>query len=139
MRECVWTDNPLPLPDNLYHQEFDIIPQGGLEGDRNVGLGNEVDAGKMQKAWDHGSAPGNGGFKFEVEYFGRPGYSTWFYGDECAPAKLSGYIGEENLKQKINQKYHMAIWVQKTRIRLYQDQNKIIDLPRAFPAGCVES
>ncbi len=137
MRECVWTDNLLPLPDN-YTIEFDIIPQGGLEGDRMSGWEMRLMQAKNAKAWDHGSAPGNGGFKFEVEYFGRPGYSTWFYGDECAPAKLSGYIGEENLKQKINQKYHMAIWVQKTRIRLYQDQNKIIDLPRAFPAGCVK-
>lgn len=137
MHECVWTDELLNLPDN-YTIEFDIVPLGGLEGDRMSGWQMRLMQARNAKAWDGGSAPGNGGFKFQVEYFGRPGYSTWFYGDACTPAKLSGFVGEESLKEKINQKYHIAIWVQKTRIRLYQDQNKIIDLPRAFPAGCVK-
>jgi flagellar motor protein MotB len=51
---------------------------------------------------------------------------------------LSGYVQQENFKEKINQLYHIAIWVQKTRIRVYQNQDKIIDLPRALPAGCVK-
>jgi outer membrane protein OmpA-like peptidoglycan-associated protein len=38
----------------------------------------------------------------------------------------------------MNQKYHVAIWVQKTRIRLYQDQNKLFDLPKAFPTDCLK-
>ncbi len=93
---------------------------------------------KNAKAWDGGSAPGSGGFQFKVEYFGRPSYNTWFYGEECSAANLSGFVEGEEKKQKMNQKYHIAIWVQKTRIRLYQDQNKIIDLPKAFPTGCVK-
>ena len=52
-------------------------------GRQNVGLGNK--GWCRQKCKSVGSwflvSPGNGGFKFEVEYFGRPGYSTWFYGD----------------------------------------------------------
>ncbi|MBR9997895.1 MAG: OmpA family protein [Cyclobacteriaceae bacterium] len=32
----------------------------------------------------------------------------------------------------MNQKYRISVWVQKARIRLYQDENKLIDLPRAF-------
>jgi len=136
MDECVWTDDLLKLPEN-YTIEFDIIPIGGLEGEGMSGWHMRLMQAKNAKAWDSGSAPGNGGFQFQVEYFGRPGYSTWFYGDACAPSKLSGYIDGDDKKQKINQKYHIAIWVQKTRIRLYQDQNKIVDLPRAFPAGCV--
>ena len=137
MHECLWTDELLKLPDH-YTIEFDIVPLGGLEGERMSGWQLRLMQAKNAKAWDAGSAPGNGGFKFQVEYFGRPGYSTWFYGDACAPAKLSGYASDDNLKEKINQKYHIAIWVQKSRIRLYQDQHKIIDLPKAFPAGCVK-
>ena len=30
------------------------------------------------------------------------------------------------------------MWIQKSRIRVYQGQDKIVDLPRAFPAGCVQ-
>ncbi|MCF1713686.1 OmpA family protein [Flavihumibacter sp. RY-1] len=137
MRECIWTDELLKLPDN-YTIEFDIVPLGGLEGPGMSGWQMRLMQAKNAKAWDGGSAPGNGGFKFEVAYYGRPGYSTWFYGDECAAAKLSGYVGDEILKEKINQKYHISIWVQKSRIRIYQDQNKIIDLPKAFPTGCVK-
>ena len=39
--------------------------------------------------------PGKGGFQFQIEYFGRPSYSTWLYGDACAAAKLSGYVEGE--------------------------------------------
>ncbi|MCU0458553.1 MAG: OmpA family protein [Bacteroidales bacterium] len=137
MDQCVWTDDLLKLPEN-YTIEFDIIPIGGLEGDGMSGWHMRLMQAKNAKAWDSGSAPGNGGFQFQVEYFGRPGYSTWFYGEACAPSKLSGYIDGDDKKQKMNQKYHIAIWVQKTRIRLYQDQNKIVDLPKGFPAGCVK-
>lgn len=137
MDQCVWTDELLKLPEN-YTIEYDVIPIGGLEGDGMSGWHMRLMQAKNAKAWDGGSAPGNGGFQFQVEYFGRPGYSTWLYGDQCAASKLSGYVDGEDKKQKMNQRYHIAIWVQKTRIRLYQDQNKIVDLPRAFPAGCVK-
>ena len=137
MNQCVWIDALLTLPDN-YTIEFDVIPIGGLEGEGMSGWHLRLMQAKNAKAWDGGSAPGQGGFQFQVEYFGRPGYNTWFLGEECGPAKLSGYVEGENLKEKMNQKYHIAIWVQKSRIRLYQDQNKIIDLPKAFPAGCVK-
>jgi len=137
MDECVWTDGLLKLPEN-YTIEYDVIPIGGLEGERMSGWHMRLMQARNVNAFDHGSAPGQGGFHFQVEYFGRPGYSTWLYGDECAAAKLSGFVEGEDKKQQMNQKYHIAIWVQKTRVRLYQDQNKIIDLPRAFPAGCVK-
>jgi len=137
MNGCVWTDELLALPDN-YTIEFDVIPIGGLEGEGMSGWHMRLMQAKNAKAWDGGSAPGQGGFHFQVEYFGRPGYSTWFQGEQCGPAKLSGYVEGDQLKQKMNQKYHIAIWVQKSRIRLYQNQNKIIDLPKAFPTGCVK-
>ncbi len=137
MDECVWTDELLALPDN-YTIEFDVIPIGGLEGEGMSGYRFRLMQAKNVKAWDSGSAPGNGGFHFVVEYFGRPSYNTWLQGEECGKQNLTGYVEREEFKQKMNQKYHIAIWVQKTRVRLYQNENKIIDLPRAFPAGCVK-
>ena len=137
MDECVWTDALLTFPDN-YTIEFDVIPMGGLEGEGMSGWHMRLMQAKNVKSWDGGSAPGNGGFHFQVEYFGRPSYNTWLYGAECEQLKLSGYVEGEQYKEKINQKYHIAIWVQKSRVRLYQDQNKIVDLPKAFPTGCVK-
>lgn len=135
MDQCVWTDPVLDLPDN-YTIEFDVVP---IPGENNTMRGWQMRLyqAKNLKAWDGGSAPGNGGFKFTIEYSGRPGYSTWLYGD-CSQQNLSGFKEGVEFKQKVNQKYHVAIWVQKTRLRIYQNQDKIFDLPRAFPTGCVK-
>jgi OOP family OmpA-OmpF porin len=136
MNECVWTDALLSLPDN-YTIEFDVIPIAGEEKSMK-GYNVRLFQAKNVKAWDGGSAPGNGGFEFSVEYFGRPSYHTWYYGTECQGLKLDGYKEGDEYKQKENQKYHIAIWVQKTRVRLYQNQNKLFDAPKAFPTGCVK-
>ena len=124
MKECVWTDALLQLPDN-YTIEFDVIPIGGLEGQGMSGWNMRLMQAKNAKAWDGGSAPGNGGIEFSIEYFGRPSYHTWLYGKECELAKLNGYKEGDEFKEKINQKYHIAIWVQKTRVRIYQNQDKL--------------
>jgi OmpA-OmpF porin, OOP family len=137
MNECVWTDELLKLPDN-YTIEFDVIPLGGLEGAGMSGWNMRLMQAKNVKAWDAGTVPGQGGFAFRIEYFGRPSYSTWLYGKECEQLKLSSYKDGEEFKEKINQKYHIAIWVQKSRIRLYQNQDKLFDAPKAFPTGCVK-
>lgn len=136
--EAIWTDALLDLPDN-YTIEFDIIPTAG--NDSNNGMnGYHMRLMKCNnvKAWDAGTAPGKGGFQFTVEYYGTPRYNTWFYGEECGQAAISGYKDGEDMKQKLNQKYHIAIWVQKTRIRLYLNQTKLFDLPKALPTGCIK-
>jgi OmpA-OmpF porin, OOP family len=137
MDECVWTDELLKLPEN-YTIEFDVIPIGGLEGDRMSGYHLKLMQAKNAKAWDAGATPGEGGFQFKVEYYGTLRYHTWFVKNGCQQSQLSGNKDDENLKQKINQKYHIAIWVQKSRIRLYQNENKIFDLPKAFSADCLK-
>ena len=138
MAQSVWTDELLNLPEN-YTIEFDVIPIGGLEGDRMSGYLMRLFQAKNAKAWDGGSAPGEGGFCLTVQYYGRLDYHTWFAKPDCSPTSLSGYGKDEDaLKQKMNQKYHIAIWVQKSKIRLYQDQNKVIDLPKAFAKDCLK-
>ncbi len=136
MWECVWTDPLLNLPEN-YTIEFDVVPIKGTEN----GMGGYITRlmqAKNAKAWDGGSAPGGGGFCFNVESSGRQTYSTWLNKTDCQELKLSGYKNDQMFFQKENQKYHIAIWVQKSRIRLYQDQNKLIDLPKAFPTDCLK-
>ncbi len=136
MRECVWTDALLNLPDN-YTIEFDIIP---IKGEENYmgGYYLRLMQAKNVKAWDSGSSPGNGGFCLHIESSGRPTYHTWFLKADCQPTNLSGYKDDKIYYQKENQKYHIAMWIQKSRIRVYQDQNKMIDLPRAFQTDCLK-
>jgi outer membrane protein OmpA-like peptidoglycan-associated protein len=134
---CVWTDELLKLPDN-YTIEFDIIPVMGEEGETMAGYYFRLYQSINQKAWDGGAVPGKAGFNFAVEYTGRPTYRTYVNGDEGELLGLTGYIDDEELKQKKDQKYHIAVWVQKSRVRLYQEQSKIIDLPKAFPVNSVK-
>lgn len=135
-RDCIWTDALLQLPDN-YTIEFDIIPIQNEEK-RMAGYTVRLMQAINAKAWDGGSAPGKGGFSLGVEYFGRPSYHTWFLKAECQPAGLTGYKEGDAYRQKENQKYHIAIWVQKSRIRLYQNQDKLFDLPKAIPTECLK-
>lgn len=135
--ESVWTDNLLQLPEN-YTIEFDIISIKGEEGDGMAGYIFRLFQCNNVKAWDSGAIPGKAGFAFNVEYFGRPSYRTYINSDEGQDLGLTGYVENEAFKQKINQKYHIAIWVQKSRVRLYQEQNKIIDLPKAFSLTSVK-
>jgi OmpA-OmpF porin, OOP family len=135
-RNSIWTDALLNLPDN-YTIEFDIIPTKGEQNSMagyNVRLIQSINA----KAIDHGSVPGKAGFRFTVEYTGRPGYHTYINGNEGQGLGLSGYKNEKELHQKLDQKYHIAIWVQKARLRVYENETKLFDLPKAFPLPSVK-
>jgi outer membrane protein OmpA-like peptidoglycan-associated protein len=91
-----------------------------------------------KKSFDHGAVPGEAGFVFHIEYFGRPSYRTYINTDEGRELGLDGTKENASLYQKENQKYHIAVWVQKSRVRLYQDENKLFDLPKAFPVKSVK-
>jgi OmpA-OmpF porin, OOP family len=128
--KCIWTDKLLDLPDN-YTIEFDVIPGKGQDG-RMAGYSFRLMQCINANSWDGGSVPGKAGFAFNVEYFGRPSYRTYINSNEGANMGLTGYIENEKQYQKADQKYHISIWVQKARIRLYQDESKLVDLPKAF-------
>jgi OmpA-OmpF porin, OOP family len=136
-RESVWTDGLLKLPEN-YTIEFDIIPIKGEEGNGMAGYSFRFMQCINAKSWDGGSIPGKAGYCFSVEYFGRPSYRTYINGAEGEGLGLNGYKEGDEFKEKENQKYHIAVWVQKSRVRLYQDQNKLFDLPKAFPVSSVK-
>ncbi len=137
MKNCVWTDALLDLPDN-YTIEYDIIPITGEFNAKYIGYYMELMQANNAKTWDGGTSPGKGGFWLRVDGNGRLDYRTWLNKQDCNGYGLSGYKDGNQFKQIKNQKYHIAIWVQKSRIRLYQEQDKIFDLPKAFPTGCVK-
>ena len=132
---CVWTDKLLNLPDN-YTIEFDIVPIERETGKGMYGWKMRLMQSRNANSWDAGTAPGKGGFCLTTYYYGKLSYNTWLYG-ECEKQNLGGFV-EEQFQQKLNKKVHIAMWIQKSRIRVYQGQDKIVDLPRAFPAGCVQ-
>lgn len=127
---AIWTDALLNLPDN-YTIEFDVIPVPGENGDM-TGYDFRIMQAINVKSYDHGAVPGKNGFCFTMEYYGRPGYRTYMNSEEGNELGLSGTKEGEQYKQQVNQKYHVAIWAQKARIRVYQDETKLFDLPRAF-------
>ncbi|MGD0712081.1 MAG: OmpA family protein, partial [Bacteroidales bacterium] len=133
---AIWTDSLLNLPDN-YTIEYDIVPVNG-EDNSMAGYDFRIIQSENPRAYDWGAIPGKAGFLFSCEYTGRPGYRTYINSDGGEGLGLDGYNDNENYYQKINQKYHIAVWVQKSRVRLYLEQNKIIDLPKAFPVASVK-
>jgi outer membrane protein OmpA-like peptidoglycan-associated protein len=137
-RNAIWTDQLLTLPDN-YTIEFDVIPTPGEEsGDRMQGYCFRLMQCINEKAYDHGSVPGKAAIALDVAYYGDPSYRTYINSDEGAELGLSGTKTEEVYKEKLNNKYHIALWIQKARVRLYQDQNKLFDLPKAFNVAGVK-
>lgn len=128
--EAIWTDALLNLPEN-YTVEFDVIPIPGENGEM-TGYDFRIMQAINVKSYDHGAIPGKNGFCFTMEYYGRPGYRTYMNSEEGNELGLSGTREGEQYKQQVNQKYHMAIWAQKARIRVYQDETKLFDLPKAF-------
>lgn len=135
-RNAVWTDGLLNLPEN-YTIEFDIIPIKGEDAGM-AGYHFRLLQSVNEKSFDPGSVPGKAGFQFQCEYFGRPGYRTYINGNEGQGLALNGTKEDKNLYEKINQKYHISIWVQKARVRLYQNETKLFDLPKAFPVSTVK-
>jgi OOP family OmpA-OmpF porin len=131
--EAIWTDELLALPDN-YTIEFDIIPIQGEDDQQMKGYDFRMIQSINRNSIDHGAVPGKAGFGFFMHYYGVPAYRAYSYAEGSDENHdISGQKDGEQYKQKLNQKYHIAIWVQKTRLRLYQGENKLFDLPKAFP------
>ncbi|MBS1656148.1 MAG: OmpA family protein, partial [Bacteroidetes bacterium] len=75
---------------------------------------------------------------FGIEYYGRPYYSTYINEEAGNGLDLSGAKEDKTNWQKLNGKYHIAIWIQKARVRIYQNEAKLFDLPKAFPLTSVK-
>ena len=125
---CVALDEGLKLTEN-YTIEFDVIPYVVDAGNVSFEYGFYLYSAQNPKDLNEGGAvPGNnGGIKMSFGY--RATYSA--YNEE-------GYTisGEkDDATMEAGKKYRLSFWVQKTRLRVYQDQVKIFDLPKVFKAG----
>jgi OmpA-OmpF porin, OOP family len=124
-RTCIFNDVPLNLPEN-YTVEFDVIPQKTDNGATSYYFG--IISSDKPNEFDYGSTPGKAGFFVQFSY---NTYFNSYYSDERAP--LTGM--KEGVEQKADQKYHISIWVQKSRVRVYQDEVKLFDLPKGVDLG----
>jgi outer membrane protein OmpA-like peptidoglycan-associated protein len=132
--EAIWTDQLLTLPDN-YTIEFDVVPINGEDNNNMRGYVFRMIQSVNLNSIDHGAVPGKAGFMFDIAYYGTPSYRAYTNasGGSGEELNISGQKDGDIYKQLKDHKYHIAIWVQKSRLRLYQDANKLFDLPKAFP------
>ncbi|MCL5029354.1 MAG: OmpA family protein [Bacteroidetes bacterium] len=119
-------DAPVTLPEN-YTIEFDVVPQKDPKNNGGTTYNFYLISTIKPKDLIYGLArPGGTGIKFE---FGYNNYYSAYYSDGTPDQR--GSVGENRLLA--DKKYRISIWVQKQRIRLYKDQEKLFDLPRVVP------
>jgi outer membrane protein OmpA-like peptidoglycan-associated protein len=119
---CIWNDVPLVLTDN-FTVEFDVIPQKSENGSTGYYFG--MIRSEHPKDFDTGSVPGKSGFFVNFAY--NIYFNSYFSYER---QQVNG--SREGLTQKADQKYHISLWVQKERIRVYQNEVKLFDLPKAI-------
>lgn len=117
--------DPLILPEN-YTIEFDIIPQKEPKGNSSKFLFYLFNTPKPTDLLFGLARPGKTGIKFEFSY---NNYVSAYYDDGTQDLKSS----VSTPKLQPDKKYRISVWVQKERIRLYVDQKKVFDLPKAVP------
>jgi len=128
-RCAISTYDPIDLPEN-YTIEFDVIPQKVQGGSSKFQFG--VISTTKPKDLSYGLAiPGENGIRFSFDYESKIYYKTWFK-DESIP-DMSGM--KDGLKFPADKVQRVSMWVQKERVRLYLNEQKVYDLPRAFTKG----
>ncbi len=131
--EAIWTDQLLALPEN-YTIEFDVVPTSGEDDEGMKGYVFRMLQTINLNSIDAGSVPGKAGFMFFTAYYGTSSYRAYTNANgEGESLDISGQKDGDMYKQFKDHKYHIAIWVQKSRLRLYLDEKKLFDLPKAFP------
>ncbi len=121
-------DEGLNLPDN-YTIEFDVIPHASGDDFDNYDFGFYIYGAENPKDLNEGGAiPGTAG-GIKMTFGSRGTYSAYFDGDYT----LNGVKDEAIMA--VDKKCRLSFWVQKTRLRVYQDQVKIFDLPKVFKPG----
>jgi len=117
-------DAPLVLPEN-YTIEFDVVKQQDPKNNNGSDFSFEILSTTKPKDIGYGNArPGDAAIRFAFEYSTR--YGTYY---RDGSPDLSG---SDNIRLLDGKKYKISIWVQKERIRMYVDEKKVFDLPKAM-------
>jgi OmpA-OmpF porin, OOP family len=109
--------------------EFDLIPSNTINTDYLFNMNFIFVSGTLNKPNEGGAIPGKAGMSM------TPGFESvdWTNWAES----VEGYRDNGSGKAIFNcgEKYHIAFWVQKQRVRMYANENKVLDLPRGLIEG----
>ncbi len=111
-----------------YTIEFDIVAINSANMETIYGLDFFLLSGDLNNPAG-GSQPGTAGFNF------RPDYDNVFWRNWSEAREWQGDAGSVSATLKSSEKYHFAIWVQKQRVRIYVNENKILDVPKGLQAN----
>ena len=108
--------------------EFDFLPITNYTSEYMVSLDFFLISGTLNDPNEGGAIPGKAGIKIRTEY----DVITWVNYSE----KDEGYKDQGTSAFAFNtgEKYHVAFWVQKQRVRMYANETKVLDLPRGIRA-----
>ncbi|MDP2364547.1 MAG: OmpA family protein [Ignavibacteria bacterium] len=111
-----------------YTIEFDIVGINIANMETMYGLDFFLLSGDLNSPAG-GTQPGTAGFTF------RPDYENIFWRNWSEAREWQGDQGEVSSTLKSSENYHFAIWVQKQRVRLYVNENKVLDLAKGLQAN----
>lgn len=116
------------FPDN-FTVEFDWIPAGKDDDPESsdMEIGFYLVSGNLSDPNEGGAVPGVAGNKINFTK-----NTTYYASYADGEYKLEGNADFELFK---NRPYRISVWVQKQRLRIYINETKLIDAPRAMPAG----
>jgi OmpA-OmpF porin, OOP family len=107
--------------------EFDFIPMTTDNNETIYSISFYLLTGKLSEPGG-GGEPGDAGFQLSLDY-DNLGWKNWSIESE---QRFNGIV---TFPFKSKEKYHIAIWVQKQRVRFYANETKVLDVPRAIPTG----
>jgi outer membrane protein OmpA-like peptidoglycan-associated protein len=108
--------------------EFDIVASNIVNSETAVGISFFILSGDRKNP-GYGSQPGTSGIKI------YPDYQNIFWNNWSEAREWQGENGSVEFTIKSTEKYHMSVWVQKQRVRVYMNENKILDLPNGLHKG----
>lgn len=117
----------IAYPDN-YTIEFDFI-MGENEAQTFGGFTTHLLSATNQE--NIADNEGNGGVALD---FYNKTYTAHNWSASGSPITFDNQT-LDGLEDQFGKKMHIAIWVQKQRIRLYLNERKVYDLPKAIPSG----
>jgi OmpA-OmpF porin, OOP family len=77
----------------------------------------------------YGSQPGQAGLRIQ------PSYQSLNWNNWSEAREWQGDEGQVDFEFKPEVSYHIAFWVQKQRVRMYIDTQKVLDLPRGLQSN----
>ncbi len=108
--------------------EFDIVPMNVVNSETMVGIDFFLLSGTLSSP-GYGAQPGQAGMKL------HPDYDNVFWNNWSEAREWQGDKGSVTYTFKSVEKYHIAFWIQKQRVRLYANETKVLDVPRGLQSG----